>query len=134
MPTQTLKYRTLHCQLGDHDWQRTSQKGRLPINCPEHQPVVETTDKESPQERGQRVSRAARAATIKEILDTSPKCYCKITPEMTDDELMKEEINCNPYYVCSTLDKVRRHVVNYSRHFQSFDDQFEDELLEVATA
>ncbi len=30
---------TLHCQAGDHDWLRPSQRGRRPLNCPEHQPA-----------------------------------------------------------------------------------------------
>lgn len=31
--------RTLHCQLGDHDWQREPQRGQLPKNCPIHKPA-----------------------------------------------------------------------------------------------
>ena len=27
---------TLHCQAGDHDWERQSQRGRKPHSCPEH--------------------------------------------------------------------------------------------------
>lgn len=26
---------TLHCELGDHDWERVSQRGRRPRSCPE---------------------------------------------------------------------------------------------------
>ena len=28
--------KTLHCQAGNHEWQRTAQRGRTPLNCPEH--------------------------------------------------------------------------------------------------
>ena len=27
---------TLHCQAGDHDWERESQRGRKPHSCPDH--------------------------------------------------------------------------------------------------
>lgn len=27
---------TLHCASGDHQWQRPSQRGRKPANCPAH--------------------------------------------------------------------------------------------------
>lgn len=33
-----MNMRTLHCEIGDHDWERESQRGRLPRNCPTHQP------------------------------------------------------------------------------------------------
>lgn len=29
---------TLHCNLGNHDYYRDPQRGRKPLNCPEHQP------------------------------------------------------------------------------------------------
>jgi len=28
--------KTLHCQAGNHEWQRAAQRGRTPLNCPEH--------------------------------------------------------------------------------------------------
>ena len=28
--------KTLHCEAGNHEWQRPAQRGRIPINCPEH--------------------------------------------------------------------------------------------------
>lgn len=31
---------TLHCAIGDHDWQRPSQRGRKPLNCPDHTEVT----------------------------------------------------------------------------------------------
>lgn len=30
---------TLHCQAGDHIWRRPKQRGKKPINCPEHRPT-----------------------------------------------------------------------------------------------
>jgi hypothetical protein len=36
---------TLHCQLGDHVWQRRSQRGRPPLSCPNCQsPSTAVTD------------------------------------------------------------------------------------------
>lgn len=38
---------TLHCQAGNHSWERPAQRGRKPLNCPEHQPepvVTKTTN------------------------------------------------------------------------------------------
>lgn len=35
MPTVTL-----HCQAGNHSWERPSQRGRRPLNCPAHSAQV----------------------------------------------------------------------------------------------
>lgn len=32
----TNKTQTLHCVKGDHEWERPSQRGKLPVNCPNH--------------------------------------------------------------------------------------------------
>jgi len=34
-----MTMKTLYCQAGDHTWERPSQRGRTPINCPEHSEV-----------------------------------------------------------------------------------------------
>lgn len=37
------KMMVLHCEAGNHEWERESRRGRPPINCPEHtvdKPVV----------------------------------------------------------------------------------------------
>lgn len=34
---------TLHCQEGNHDWERPKQRGKRPFNCPEHSVVKETS-------------------------------------------------------------------------------------------
>jgi hypothetical protein len=34
--------RTLWCEAGQHEWQRPAQRGRQPINCPDHFEVVTT--------------------------------------------------------------------------------------------
>lgn len=41
----------LHCEIGDHYWQRVSQRGRKPSNCPEHaivKPVSVPTTRTKP--------------------------------------------------------------------------------------
>lgn len=30
---------TLHCEIGNHSWERESQRGRPPKNCPDHQSI-----------------------------------------------------------------------------------------------
>ncbi len=34
------KIETLECKNGKHEWQRTSARGRKPVNCPSHPDVV----------------------------------------------------------------------------------------------
>jgi hypothetical protein len=29
----------LYCEIGDHEWDRPSKRGRPPLNCPAHQPI-----------------------------------------------------------------------------------------------
>lgn len=31
-----MTMRTLYCEAGDHEWERPAQRGRTPINCPDH--------------------------------------------------------------------------------------------------
>lgn len=54
---------TLYCEAGKHEWERPAQRGRKPLNCPEHAAPKPTTDgpKLSPEERLEK----ARAAKIK---------------------------------------------------------------------
>lgn len=35
-----MKTVTLWCETGKHNWERPSQRGRRPVNCPEHTPTV----------------------------------------------------------------------------------------------
>jgi hypothetical protein len=52
-----MKTRTLYCKAGEHEWQRPAQKGRAPLNCPEHS-EVKTNNKMS----GLDKARAAKAS------------------------------------------------------------------------
>jgi len=38
-----MKTVTLWCQAGKHEWERQSQRGRRPLNCPEHSVEADTT-------------------------------------------------------------------------------------------
>lgn len=54
-----MTMRTLHCQAGNHEWQRPAQRGRTPINCPEHTEVKETNGERL---SGLEAAHAARAS------------------------------------------------------------------------
>jgi hypothetical protein len=47
---------TLHCQAGNHTWERPSQRGKRPFNCPEHagqaseSPAPRTSERRLPEE------------------------------------------------------------------------------------
>lgn len=38
-----MTMKTLYCKAGDHNWERPSQRGRTPVNCPEHNEEVHQT-------------------------------------------------------------------------------------------
>jgi hypothetical protein len=38
------KVQTLHCEIGNHSWERPSARGVKPHNCPEHKPVGNLID------------------------------------------------------------------------------------------
>lgn len=104
---------TLHCEIGNHPWERPSGRGRRPRNCPDHTPQEPSVSKDSPnplQEGRERKAASNRCKTIEEIVNhpRASRCYCGITPDMTDDHL-KKMVGCtSPYFVCGTLDSVRR--------------------------
>lgn len=54
---------TLHCHAGDHDWQRPSQRGRKPLNCPEH------NGSESPANTGVSARRTANDELCEQALE-----------------------------------------------------------------
>ena len=35
----TMTTKTLYCEAGKHEWTRPAQRGRAPINCPEHKDI-----------------------------------------------------------------------------------------------
>jgi hypothetical protein len=54
--TTSAKMVTLHCQAGNHTWERPSQRGKRPFNCPEHagqaseSPAPRTSERRLPEE------------------------------------------------------------------------------------
>lgn len=60
----------------------------------------------------------SRTEKIQKVLDgqNALSCYCNITPDMTDDELMALRGGCtSPQFSCPTLDAVRRVAGTYDR-------------------
>jgi len=102
-----MSEQTLRCLAGNHDYIRPLKRGRVPVNCPEHS--------NTPQAKAIQEPSKARIATITEIINHRGEgCSCQIYPEISDRELMRGALSCSPHWVCSTLDKVRRMVVDYS--------------------
>lgn len=56
-----MKLEVLHCQEGDHEWKRERKRGRKPVNCPDHRPVLETLES---QERLDRLAEGRRKASL----------------------------------------------------------------------
>jgi len=106
---------TLRCKAGNHDWERPSKRGRIPVNCPDHTPKPSTKKEKSlskMQEGRARKAKENRRGLIAGII-THPKaqnCHCPITADSTDSELLKMKSCGDPYFVCATLDTVRRAV------------------------
>lgn len=101
---------TLWCETGAHHWERESQRGRKPLNCPEHIPVKETSE---PVDRGPSVATiAARErvwSEVKRIADRE-HCKCRLREDMEADEL-RAMTGCRwPRYICPALDAYRRRV------------------------
>ena len=99
------KNEELWCEFGDgHSWQRESRRGKKPRCCPTHAPQINS--KSTPA-----VSTARTQDVIAEILNSprAANCHCKISPNSTPAEIRAEGAGCtSPYYICSTLDTVRR--------------------------
>jgi hypothetical protein len=56
-----MEMRTLHCKAGNHEWQRPAQKGRVPVDCPEHKTVVELKPKKIKKVKTQKMSGLEKA-------------------------------------------------------------------------
>jgi hypothetical protein len=60
---------TLHCEVGDHTWERPSQRGRRPVNCPEHSVITEDGEPVA------RISTRKLPPELVEYLDCEPKTF-----------------------------------------------------------
>jgi hypothetical protein len=59
-----------------------------------------------------------RQQIIQGYLDVRGTCTCAITPDSTDDELMREIKSCTDGYQCQTIDRIRARVVDYNRNWK----------------
>lgn len=103
----------LYCQAGEHKWERPSQRGRRPINCPDHQPdptevVVVNNNSEEPQHR------PATFEAAWEAVQAHPdfkNCECGLEYGMTAVELKSLGAGCTaPRWVCPVLIAYRNRV------------------------
>lgn len=108
-----VKTVTLHCRLGNHEWERPSKRGRQPENCPEHKPAP--GEMKRPLSDDAKVDKShayekKRRENIEAILSQARhmSCKCGITPDMTDEQLKKLRSCTDPHYVCATLEQVHR--------------------------
>lgn len=62
-----MTMKTLYCQAGDHTWERPSQRGRTPINCPEHNQEIINQARLSGLEKANAI-RAQRRADEEKVL------------------------------------------------------------------
>lgn len=114
----------LHCEIGDHDWERPTKRGPKPKNCPDHTPylnVAPSTPEEEERlarkkvaeaERRRRAAEAGRraklAAAIRETGRKYPACSCDLNSQTTIKKVATMKGCCDPYYVCGRLDAIRR--------------------------
>lgn len=127
--TEALKYETLHCELGDHDWDWERKRGRKPSSCPEHRSQPSSRNLSNKTTNSQ-------AKLIESVLSRpgASQCHCGITPQTSPPELREMEggctstawklkeyreqgINFSPGqalslsgYICPTLDSIRRQI------------------------
>ena len=57
----------LHCQAGNHDWERPAQRGRPPLNCPEHAKAKPVRQKNLPAVESMAVNPHERMARLRDI-------------------------------------------------------------------
>lgn len=67
----TTKTVTLHCQAGDHTWERPSQRGRKPFSCPEHTVTIAKAPASKPEAPKPVVENTMTVAQMREMLDAS---------------------------------------------------------------
>lgn len=115
----------LHCQLGDHEWERPRVRGAKPKNCPEHAPYVPGKRPSTPEEeerqalrkaadaerRRKQAEAARRVKLAKAITETGrkyPECRCNLTSKTTIDKIATMRSCTDPRWVCTRLDSIRR--------------------------
>jgi hypothetical protein len=99
---QALTMETLFCEIGQHEWERESKRGRKPSNCPEHTSTGAIVRKvEKAQENKQKVREgletaiaglSARVAAATEIDDAA---YLKLRQNPADEGSFKQWLRVN---------------------------------------
>jgi hypothetical protein len=113
---------TLHCEIGNHPWDRERKRGKKPKNCPEHKPVVDPAIDSSVsamQDGRKRKAFSDRKEKIKEIIEhpRAHDCTCGIHEEITDEEIRALGAGCGyPRWVCPILVAVRNSVYTHPAH------------------
>ena len=106
MELTKVNNRTLHCEIGNHDWLAPIQRGRPPKNCPDHKPVVVYQAKPKNPEANVRRTIEATLAEPR-----SQGCECGITADFSRDDLTALGGGCKmPAFCCSVLDTIRRKI------------------------
>jgi ribosomal protein L39E len=66
-----MTIRTLWCEAGQHEWEREMQRGRQPVNCPDHKndeiPVTKTDDNLTPLDKA-RLAKKQRKNSAWQVL------------------------------------------------------------------
>lgn len=84
-----MTMKTLWCKAGEHNWERPSQRGRVPHNCPDHTPEKATA---ASREDALDKARAIRASKRAE----EEKAWAERIKEVIDDPRMRSN-NPNSY-------------------------------------
>jgi hypothetical protein len=96
---------TLHCAVGDHDFQWERKRGRRPQNCPEHSSAISRAISTSSLTQHQ-------SELIRSILEhpRAASCRCGLSSESTPAEIRaKYAHSCtDPQFICPTLDNIGR--------------------------
>lgn len=94
-----MTMRTLYCEAGDHNWERPSQRGRTPRNCPEHTEVKTTGSGLSGLDKARQIKAQKRAH--------EEKAWDQRIEEVINDPRM-QVTNPDPYSVDARRDTPRK--------------------------
>jgi len=111
---------TLHCELGDHSWERERKRGKKPKNCPVHKPQIDPVDLEERERlREEKRIEAAAERMRQKITEHAAearerRCKCVYDPNASWVDLVKMGAGCTGSthggagWVCPELDRLRR--------------------------
>jgi len=107
--------KTLYCEAGKHEWTRPAQRGRIPVNCPEHR-NAQTEAQMNGLEKARLVrqekknaAEAIMAERVEEILNSPKMPTGTSTPSKLryiQDQLMNNRSNRSPHDIAD-LERMR---------------------------